>query len=238
MKIVIAEDNASSRKLLKYHISNVPDYQVVGEAANGEELVTIVNAIKPDVVVVDIEMPLLDGMEAVKCCKELLPALQVIFTTGYDQYAIEAFDVSAIDYIIKPIERKRLYSSLEKAAKSVNNKGISYKRNQIKKNIMLKQKNNFIFIPLDVIIFIEKVDRKSVIHTLNHKFETYESLTTLENDLDSRFIASHRAFIINIDYLTRIEINGQGYKAHFKHYNGVAKVSKYKLSDLQYFKTL
>ncbi|WP_050181352.1 LytR/AlgR family response regulator transcription factor [Domibacillus robiginosus] len=231
MKVLIAEDDAASRKLLRYFIGSLPDYKIVGEATNGEELIKYVTKEKPDIALVDIGMPLMDGMEAVKACKELFPSLQVIFTTGHDDYALEAFNVRAVDYILKPIERNRLYSALERAAQAGKLK--AGKEPSAKKNLTIKQHKNIIFIPLDEIIFIEREDRKSVIYTRNNKFETNETLASLEEALDSRFIASHRSCIINMRFLIKIEAAGQGYKAYFKDYDRSAKVSKHKIDELQ-----
>ncbi len=238
MKVLIAEDNAASRKLLKHLIKSVPNYQIVGEAVNGEELINKVMAEKPDIVLVDINMPLLNGMEAVKSCKKILPTLQVIFITGHDEYALEAFGVNAIDYIVKPIERDRLYSALERSAVFSKQTGTILPPAPVKKDLMIKQRNQYSFIPLDEIIFIERADRKSVIHTVNQKIELNEALTDLEEILDSRFVASHRSFIINLQYLNRIETVGQSYIAHFKNYEETAKVSKNKLVELQKCKSL
>jgi two-component system, LytTR family, response regulator len=231
MKVLIAEDDAASRKLLRYFIGSLPDYKIVGEATNGEELIKYVTKEKPDIALVDIGMPLMDGMEAVRACKELFPSLQVIFTTGHDDYALEAFNVRAVDYILKPIERNRLYSALERAAQAGKLK--AGKEPSAKKNLTIKQHKNIIFIPLDEIIFIEREDRKSVIYTRNNKFETNETLASLEEALDSRFIASHRSCIINMRLLIKIEAAGQGYKAYFKDYDRSAKVSKHKIDELQ-----
>lgn len=82
MRVLIAEDNAPSRKLLKHLIKPLENYQIVGEAVNGEDLINKVMTEKPDLVIVDINMPLLNGMEAVKSCKKMIPSLQVIFTTS------------------------------------------------------------------------------------------------------------------------------------------------------------
>ncbi|WP_046176737.1 LytR/AlgR family response regulator transcription factor [Domibacillus indicus] len=232
MKVLIAEDDAASRKLLRYFIGSLPDYKIVGEATNGEELIKYVTKEKPDIALVDIGMPLMDGMEAVKACKELFPSLQVIFTTGHDDYALEAFNVKAVDYILKPIERNRLYSALERAAQAGKLKKAG-KEPPAKKNLTIKQHKNIIFIPLDEIIFIEREDRKSVIYTRNNKFETNETLASLEEALDSRFIASHRSCIINMRLLIKIEAAGQGYRAYFKDYDRSAKVSKHKIDELQ-----
>ncbi|MDQ0246295.1 two-component system LytT family response regulator [Bacillus fengqiuensis] len=233
--MLIAEDDAASRKLLKHFIGNLPNFKVVGEAANGEELIQYVMKEKPDVALVDIGMPLLNGMEAVKSCKEFLPSLQVIFITGHDDYAVEAFNVRAVDYILKPIERNRLYAALERAVQALTSN--ADKEMTFKKDLMIKQQKAITFIPLDEILFIERMDRKTVIHTINQKFETNEALTSFEDTLDSRFMASHRSYIINLDFLTKIEKVGQMYKGYFKNYNETAKVSKHKLAELQHCKS-
>jgi two-component system LytT family response regulator len=146
--------------------------------------------------------------------------------------------VNAIDYIVKPIERDRLYAALERAAALSQKTAAEQHPPKLQKELMVKQHNNFSFIPLDEIIFIERADRKSVIHTIDKKIELNEALTNLEGLLDSRFVVSHRSYIINLQYLTRIEVAGQTYKAHFKHYGETAKVSKNKLVELQKCKSL
>jgi two-component system LytT family response regulator len=210
---------------------------MVGEAVNGEDLICKVMIEKPDIILVDINMPLLNGMEAVKSCKKVVPSLQVIFITGHDEFALEAFSVNAIDYIVKPIDRDRLYAALGRAAALTNTPAES-ERPTVKKDLMVKQSNQFSFIPLDDIIFIERADRKAVIHTIDQKVEVNEALTNLEELLDSRFVASHRSYIINLQYLKRIETAGQTYKAYFKNYEETAKVSKNKLAELQKNKSL
>lgn len=234
MRVLIADDDVASRKLLKHFIGALPDYTLVGEATDGEEFIYYISTERPDIALVDIEMPLLNGMEAVKHCKELFPFLQIIFTTGYDNYALEAFNIRAVDYVLKPIERNRLYVALGRAkqalSQQVNQKTVC------KKNLMIKQQKDILFIPLEDIIFIERIARKSIIHTINQKFETNEALNSLENALDSRFMASHRSYIINLTFLTRIQVLSQMYKAYFKDYSETARISKYKLSELQNYK--
>ncbi|MGG1576300.1 LytR/AlgR family response regulator transcription factor [Fictibacillus sp. NRS-1165] len=236
MKVLIAEDDASSRKLLKLFIDSLPDYHIVGEAKNGEELIKYAASEKPDMALVDIGMPLLNGMEAVKACKEFQPSMQVIFITGHDDYALEAFEVRAVDYMMKPIERNRLYGALDRAAHVIYSQGERVPT--VKKDLKIKQQRNIIFIPLDDILFIERMDRKSVIHTKNKSYETNEPLASLEVALDSRFQASHRSYIINAEHLVRIEAAGQMYKAYFKDYGETAKISKHKVDELQRYKAL
>ncbi|KAA0549970.1 response regulator transcription factor [Bacillus sp. BGMRC 2118] len=236
MRILIAENDASSRKLLIHLIKALPNFKIVGVASTGEDLIRLTASEKPDLAIVDIGLPLLDGMAAVKISKEILPSLQIIFVTGNDDLALEAFDVKAIDYILKPIEWKRLYGALERALQLFNQANSENKSTP--KDLMIKHHNTLEFIPLDEIIFIEREERKSKIHTLSKMYTTSESLMSLEEKLDSRFIASHRSYLINLEFLTKIETKGQMYLAYFKNYDGVAKVSKNQLANLQNRKSI
>ncbi|GAE36167.1 LytR/AlgR family response regulator transcription factor [Halalkalibacter akibai] len=238
MKILIAEDDEASRKLLKCFIEMLPQFQVIAEAADGEELIRSVMENKPDIALVDIDMPLLNGLEAVKSCKKLFPSLEVIFTTGHDQYALEAFDVSAVDYIVKPIKRDRLYTALERVEKRLYQSGITSENASKNKDIMIKRNNQITFLAPEEILFIEKLDRKTVIHTNDQKYETNEPLVTYENVLGPRFMTTHRSYLINLDQLTRVETAGRMYKAYFKNYHETARVSKQKLVELQHSKSV
>lgn len=238
MKVLIAEDDVASRKILKHMIKHLADFQVVGEAKTGEELIHKVLSEKPDIALVDINMPLLNGMEAVKSCKIIHPSIQVVFITGHDEFALEAFGVNAIDYILKPIQMERLYTALGRAAALARQNTSAAPAPVVTKDLMIKQYNNYSFVAMEDIVFIERADRKSVIHTIDKRIELNEALTNLEELLDSRFVASHRSFIINLQYLVRIEAYGQSYKAHFKNYSETARVSKHKLPELQKSKSL
>lgn len=230
MRLLIAEDDLSSRKFVKKLIERFTDYKIVAEATNGEELIKFVVREKPDVALVDIGLPLLNGMDAIKSCREVIPDLHVIFITGNDEYAVEAFNINAADYIIKPIEFPRLLESLERVKKSNSADRIK------KKDLMIKHNNSYIFIPMGEIIFIERNERKSVIHSTTGKYETNEPLSNLEKILDQRFLTSHRSNIINMDLLDKIEAVGHMYIVYFKNYKDKAKITKSKFHFVQQYK--
>ncbi|WP_111645730.1 LytR/AlgR family response regulator transcription factor [Paranoxybacillus vitaminiphilus] len=235
LTVLIADDDAVSRSLLRHFINLLPQYQVVGEAASGEEFIQLVMREKPDIVLVDIHMPDLNGLEAVKSCKEILPTLQVIFTTGYDEFAVEAFNISAVDYIVKPIERTRLFSALEKARtfiRLLRESKYSSETNQNKK-IGIKSQNAFLFLPMKDILFIEKEGRKTVIHTCDERYETNESLQELSAKLDDYFYKTHRSFLVNLKKVVKIESVGETFLAHFSNSNKVAHISKLKINEVQ-----
>ncbi|WP_367613762.1 LytR/AlgR family response regulator transcription factor [Heyndrickxia ginsengihumi] len=234
LKVVIADDDHPSRMILKHFLDLFIDYRIVGEAEDGKELIELILHKKPDIALVDINMPGLNGLEAVKICKEKAPQLQVIFTTGFDEFAAEAFDVSAADYVIKPIERTRLFLALEKARKGFEvAKQSVMKSHNANQKIAVKSYNTLLYLVVDEILFIEKKARKTVIHTTDHCYETTETLQEIEETLPSYFYKTHRSFIVNLKKITRIEASGETYLAYFAKCSKVAYISKLKIYNVQ-----
>lgn len=234
MKVILADDHISSRTILSRFTQLLPDFEVIGEATNGEELVQMVISKKPDIVLVDVNMPILTGMQAVKICRNFLPSLQIIFTTGYDEFAVEAFDVAAVDYVVKPIEKTRLFVALEKARQAVQgkNKFGEKAENSIAKKLLIKSKNKFIYLSVEDILFIEKEGRKSILHTIGERYETTESLQELEESLPNYFYKSHRSYLINLNKIEKIEPCGETYLVYFSSSEKVAHISRLKINKV------
>lgn len=215
-------------------MNQLPDVSLLGVANTGDDLITLTMKEKPDVAIVNTSLPNINGMDAYKACKELYPELEVIFITGHDGHAAEAFRLNATDYIVKPVERDRLYSALNRVNIPQENTEDRYQQ----KVLTIKDQNNIRFIPFEDILFIEKIDRKTFIHTKSFMFETNEPLSEYERLLDDRFMLAHRSNIINLEEISRIEVNRQMYIAHFFGYEPNAKISKHKMSDIQDFKKI
>jgi len=128
INLIIADDNEDSVEILDYFIEQLPEFEVISTCKDGEQLVQEVMAKSPDLLLVDINMPTINGVDAIKKCLRIKPNLNFIFITGYDEFAVKAFELSALDYIVKPIEKTRLYMALERAKNSI---GID--KNQSKK---------------------------------------------------------------------------------------------------------
>lgn len=230
-KIIIADDDRSSRTILSHFIHLLSEYQVIEEVSSGEELIQLVIAQRPEIVLADINMPGMNGVEAVKICKERFPGLQVIFTTGHDEFAVEAFNISAADYIVKPIERTRLFMALEKAKKLVQ----LYRNADQKKNrnkLAIKSNNTFLYLSVDEILYIEKGGRKTILHTANSQFETSESLQELEGKLPAHFYKTHRSYLVNLKKIIKIESSGETYLSYFTGTEKVAYISKLKINEV------
>jgi two-component system, LytTR family, response regulator len=233
VKMVIADDDSSSRLLLHHTIKLFSDFEIIGEAANGEELYQLAIELRPDLLLVDINMPGLTGLEAVKLCKESMPSLQVIFTTGYEEFAVEAFNMSAVDYLVKPIERTRLFVALDKAKKAIQlDRTLVTSSRQFNK-LSIKSNNSFLYLHTEDILYIEKEGRKTILHTKNERHETTESLADLEKMLPDYFYKTHRSFLVNLSRISRIEPSGETYLAYFANTDKTAYISKLKINEVQ-----
>jgi two-component system, LytTR family, response regulator len=234
IKVIIADDDFPSRYILSQFVQLLPEFEVVGESTNGLELIHLVLKEKPDLVLVDINMPHLNGVEAVKSCKEFFPGLHFIFTTGSDAFAVEAFNLSAIDYILKPIEKTRLFVALEKFKKTIQLQ-IKQVENVSRKNkhkLSIKTNNTFLYLSLEDMFFIEKEGRKSILHTATDRFETSESLQDLEGRLPDFFYKSHRSYLVNLRKIEKIVSFGESYQAYFSATDKVAHISKLKINEV------
>jgi two-component system, LytTR family, response regulator len=234
MKIMIADDDAYSRNLLIQLIQKLPEYEVVGEAANGEELILLFTMAKPDIVLVDINMPYVNGVEAARACKEITPYLQVIFTTGSDEYAVEAFNIAATDYIVKPVEKIRLFIALEKAKRAIqlHKSYIQLPDKKTPTKLSIKANNTILYIPLMDILYLEKKGRKTMIHTANQIYETKDTLQDLQARLPDYFYKTHRSYLVNIHKIYKIVPSGETYLTHFSCSEKNAHISRLKINEV------
>lgn len=228
IKVVIAEDDLDSQQIIRAFLEPLDSFEIIGIVDNGESLLDINSNEKPDLIIADINMPKLNGIDAISSCLKISPELRFIFITAYDQYALNAFDLNAVDYVMKPIKKGRLYLAMERA------KTVLHQQAGKNKILPITVDRTSYFIHFSRIVFIEKDSRKTIIHTLDQKYETNESLDTILQKLDHQFIRTHRSFIVNLYYVSHITFEGDTYFAHFRnypHYAHVSKLQKNKLYD-------
>jgi len=233
LRIIISDDDTTTRILIRQFIEKLPYVTVVAEAANGEELVDFIIRERPHLVLADIKMPELNGMNAIKECLKLQPKLKFIFVTCYDEFAVEAFNIKAVDYVVKPILRLRLYEAIERA-KSLIELEMNSDANIIhksKQKIQVKINKSTYLISNDDILFIEKLGRKSAIHTVNQNvLETYDDIEGFQKiDL----VKTHRSYLVNLSKISKITKTGETYQAYFGDYTKTAHIAKSKINDIQ-----
>ncbi|MCA0966591.1 LytR/AlgR family response regulator transcription factor [Priestia flexa] len=231
MKVLIADDNIDSIEILEYFISQVPGFDVIGSCRDGEDLIQQVMVQSPELILVDINMPNMSGLEAVKECLKIKPDLRFIFITGYDQFAVEAFELSALDYIIKPIEKQRLYVALERAKKTLVKQDVEAPTKARAKRLPVKFNGSTYYIPINEIIFIEKSGKKCLIFT---ELRTYENISDIYMYLDPNiFSQTHRSYIVNLEKVSHITPRNETYLVYFLNFDEYAHISKLKIQEVQ-----
>ena len=215
LKVLIADDEAPARNRLKDLLEEIAHVSVVAEAKNGKQAIDLAAENQPDVMLLDIRMPLMDGLEAAEHAQKLEPKPQIIFTTAYDAYAIRAFDLNAIDYLLKPIRLERLQAALEKAKalkpEPPNQTMDALKSlQQTRSHLSIHERGRVVLIPLEDIIYLRAELKYVTVRTNEHEYLLEESLTHLESEFGEVFLRLHRNCLVAQQYITGYEKRPDG----------------------------
>jgi two-component system LytT family response regulator len=214
IRIAIVDDEELARALLREYLSAYDDIEVVAECANGFEAVKAVTDIKPDLLLLDIQMPRLNGFEVLELIGR---EAGVIFVTAYDQYALRAFDVHAIDYVLKPVSEERLREALERARTRLASKPVGIAPTQLSalarpegahlERVAIRDGANVNVVPVSKIDYVEAQDDYVCFHAEGKRFLKQQTLAEIETSLDpDQFVRIHRSYILNIDRLAKLEL--------------------------------
>ena len=213
MRVLIVDDEEPARALLRAYLAQRRDCEVVGECANGFEAVKAVAELQPDLVLLDIQMPKLSGFEVLELL-EAPPA--VIFVTAHDEYALKAFDVHAVDYLLKPVEPDRLGEALDSAARRSAAAAPPSPRElaaaarpegQHLDRILVREGTDVHVLLLDRIDYLEARDDQVCIRVGEQEYLKSERLGRLEEALPpTRFVRIHRSYLLNLDRLAKVEL--------------------------------
>ena len=214
IRAMIVDDERHARQKMRTLLEQERDVSVVGECRNGTEAVAAIREHKPDLVFLDIEMPGCDGFEVLR---ETAPAArQIVFVTAYDHYAVRAFEVQALDYLLKPFDRDRLASTLERVRERLRSGEDLQERlksflDQVKPRtgtrdrLMIRSSGRITFIKATDVEWIEAADNYVRIHSGKESHLIRETMANLESDLDRRrFVRVHRSAIVNVDAIAEI----------------------------------
>ena len=213
IKAVIIDDEKLARTRLRRILSDYRSIEISGEAENGEEGISLINEKCPDVIFLDINMPGLSGFEMLD---KLEKSPYVIFTTAYDQYALQAFEENTVDYLLKPISDKKLaraVSKLEKFLNSGDKQEVNIgqllssitRTKEIIKRFSVKLGDRIFLIPDDDIYYFNSEDKHTFLNTVDKSYIISFTLKELESKLDQeKFIRVHRAYIVNIEFIKSI----------------------------------
>lgn len=201
-KTLIVDDERLARQEVKRALAPFPQFEVVGEASNATEAVMLLTSLKVDLLFLDIHMPEKSGLQLLE---ELTMVPEVVFTTAYDQYAVKAFELDALDYLVKPLRQERFNQTIEKVKKVLSEKDKSMPSVSIHQKVFVKDKERFHLIQVRDIWLIESMENYARIHYNNRKVLLKKSLNLLEEILPTpSFFRINRKQIVNLDYIEHI----------------------------------
>jgi two-component system, LytTR family, response regulator AlgR len=214
MRVLIVDDEKLARDRLRELLTDIGGYTVIGEATNGAEAVEKAAELNPDVLLMDIRMPGMDGLEAAMHLLGMERPPSVIFTTAYDQHALDAFDVNAVDYLLKPIRKDRLANALTKARKltmrQIQELSQSRKEMPTRTHISVHLRGNIRLVPLPDIVYFLADSKYVVIRTATEEHLIEDSLVNLEKEFGERFLRVHRNALVATQFIRGIEKNASG----------------------------
>ena len=213
LRIVIVDDEPLARAVVREYAAAAPAIAVVAECGNGFEAVKAVSELKPDLVLLDVQMPKLDGFEVLELLGREQP---VVFITAYDQYALRAFEVHAVDYLLKPFSAERFQEALGRARERLRARvptdveaivREAKPRAGYVERVLIRDGANVHVLPVDKIDYVEAQDDYVAFKSEGKQYLKDQTLAAVEASLDpARFVRVHRSFVLNVDRIAKVEL--------------------------------
>ena len=213
IRVAVIDDEELARRILRELLAAHSDVEIVAECANGFEAVKASAELTPDLLILDIQMPKLDGFDVLELVGSRIP---VIFVTAYDSYAIRAFEIHAVDYLLKPLSAERLAEALDRARERIRSREgppvrdlLSTARTDRKpiQRVLIRDRADVHVIPVEKIDYVESQDDYVAVKTGGHSYLKEQTLADLEALLDPRaFVRIHRRYVLNLARLSKIEL--------------------------------
>ena len=226
IKVLIIDDEAPARDLLRHYLLTYPEIEIAGEADNGFTAIKMIREQKPQLIFLDVQMPKLTGFEMLELIDD---PPSIIFSTAFDQYAIRAFEMTAVDYLLKPYSKERFDVAMQKALNKIHS-GI-YAQPELQKfrnavappsgtltRIAVKDRQQIYVIPVNDIDYMEADGDYVKLHTAKKAYLKEKTMKYFEENLPSQqFIRIHRSYIVNVNEVAKIELyEKDSYRVHLK----------------------
>lgn len=222
-KVLIIDDERLAREVIKKYLQTTTELELIGECANGFEGVKMIQELKPELIFLDIQMPKLTGFEMLELLDEY-PA--VIFTTAYDEYAIKAFEINAVDYLMKPFTHERFMAAVNRYIDATRLRSIApavepdtkmqslmnaiQKQRGFTDRIVVKDQSRIHIIPVGSIRYCKAEEDYILIVTAEGKYLKKHTITALESSLDpGMFVRVHRSYLVMQSHIRRLEVMGK-----------------------------
>jgi two-component system response regulator AlgR len=212
--VLIVDDEPPARLRLRQIMADLPDWRVAGEATHGRQALDLCQLLDPDVVLLDIRMPEMDGIEVARHLAQLQHGPAVIFTTAYDDYAVQAFEAQAVGYLVKPVRRERLARALRHAARLSGRElqglaQVAAGRDR-RSHLCVRKGKGLLLIPVDKVTYFQADQKYVTLHHAGGEELLDETLKDLESEFTERFIRIHRNTLVALPCLERIDTTDDG----------------------------
>jgi two-component system response regulator AlgR len=238
LRVLIVDDEPPARERLRSMLVEFGGFDVAGEAGNGAQALESVDRLLPDIVLLDVRMPGIDGLEVARQLAVLEEPPAVIFTTAFDEYALQAFDSEAVAYLLKPIRAEKLQAALAKAGRltrpQLQQMANAAREPAHRSHIGVRGRDGLKLIPLDDVLCFQADQKYTTVKHLKGEDLIEDSLKTLEEEFVTNFVRVHRNALVNTKYLERIARDASG--QHFVHLRGMTtplEVSRRMAGDLK-----
>ncbi|SRR5688572_19230717 len=238
LRVLIVDDEPPARERLRSMLVEFGNFDVAGEAGNGEQALNQVDKLVPDIVLLDVRMPGIDGIEVARQLATMAEPPAVIFTTAFDEYALEAFESQAVAYLLKPIRAEKLKAALAKAGRltrpQLQQMASATREPAHRSHIGVRGRDGLKLIPVDEVLCFNADQKYTTVRHLKGEDLIEDSLKTLEEEFAANFVRIHRNALVNTKYLERIARDADG--QHFVHLRGMAEpleVSRRMAGDLK-----
>jgi len=215
MNILIVDDEPLARQRLVGLVQGLNGHEACANASNGKDALRLAQELRPDVVLLDIRMPGMDGIETAHHMNRLSKPPAIVFTTAFSEHALSAFETHAVDYLLKPIKQDRLHEALEAAARLTKPQLEQLKyideQPKVRTHICVKTRGNLELVPIETIRYFLADHKYVTLRTDDHECLIEESLKSLEGEFSHLFTRIHRNALIADQYMTGLEKNTDGH---------------------------
>ena len=238
LRVLIVDDEIPARELLRSMLADAEGFEIAAEAENGQRALELCGQLQPDIVLLDVRMPGIDGLEVARHLATLDQPPAVIFVTAFDEYALQAFESEAIAYLLKPIRAEKLRAALAKAGRltrpQLQQVASAARENPRRTHIGVRGRDGLKLIPIDEVLCFVADQKYTTVRHQGGEDLIDDSLKSLEEEFSASFVRIHRNALVNTRYLERIARDASG--QHFVHLRGLAEaleVSRRMAGDLK-----
>ena len=214
MKCLVVDDESLARQRLTRLLEDMGEWKVCGEAANGEQALQQVQQLRPDLVLMDIRMPGMDGIEAARHIVQLENPPALVFATAYGDHALEAFETQAVDYLLKPIHPQRLKQALDKARRLSGVELEKLQKSQAgsgRTHLCARKLGNLELVPIDEVVYLQADSKYVTVCSATQQILIEESLKSLEQEFAGYLIRIHRNALVAVRAIRGLEKNVEGH---------------------------